>query len=82
MGYELIRECFPVARKNHRCIWCGESILIGEKHRHEISTFFDDLQDHRWHLECDKDAESHFEEGGEFCPHENERPKAQTKTGG
>ena len=24
MSYQLIRETFPVARKQHRCIWCGE----------------------------------------------------------
>ncbi len=25
---------WPTARKQHRCIWCGEGILKGEKHAH------------------------------------------------
>ena len=75
MSYQLIRETFPVARKQRRCIWCGESILIGEKHRHEISKF-DELQDHRWHLECNEAAAAYFQagDGPEFSAHENERP--------
>ena len=73
--FELIRESFPVARKKHRCIWCGESIQVGLKHRHEISKF-DGLQDHRWHLECNEASAEYFNsgDGPEFCPYENERP--------
>ena len=75
-SYNLIRESFPVARKVYRCIWCGESIPIGLKHRYEISTF-DGLQNHRWHLECDKAAGEYFaEDGPEFCPYDNPRPEA------
>lgn len=59
MSYQLIRESWPIARKGHLCIWCGESIQIGEKHRHEISTY-DGFQDHRWHTECDADAGAYF----------------------
>ncbi len=75
MNYRLIKETFPVARKKHRCIWCGESIPVGLKHRHEISEF-DVLQDHRWHLECDASAVIYFnnEDGPEFSAYENERP--------
>lgn len=74
MNYALIRESFPVARKVHRCIWCGESIAVGEKHRHEISKFYD-MQDFRWHLECNEDSVKYFEaDGPEFSAYENERP--------
>ena len=75
MSYQLIRETFPIARVKHRCIWCGESILIGEKHRREISKF-DELQNFRWHLECDTDAQEYFINGygPEFSAYENERP--------
>lgn len=75
MSYQLIKETFPVARKQHRCIWCGEAILIGEKHRHEISKF-DELQDHRWHVECQEASTEYFlaGDGPEFSAYENERP--------
>lgn len=77
--YTLIREAFPFARKQHRCIWCGESITIGTKHRYEVSTF-DGLQNHRWHLECDAAAADYFNsgDGPEFAPHENERPPSSS----
>ena len=78
-GYSLIRESFPVARKAHRCIWCGESIPVGLKHRYEVS-MFGELQRHRWHLECDKDAAKYFaEDGPEFCPYDNPRPTERTE---
>lgn len=73
--YQLIKETFPVARKTYKCIWCGEPIVIGEKHCHEISKF-DELQDHRWHLECHRAATEYFlaGDGPEFSAHENDRP--------
>lgn len=77
MGYVLIRESFPIARKPHRCIWCGETITVGIKHCHEISKY-DDLQDHRWHQECREASFDYFCNGEEeFSPYENERPKQE-----
>jgi len=75
MSYSLIKETWPVARKRHKCIWCGESILPSEKHRHEISNYCGELQDHRWHAECDEAAGEHFSNGEEeFAPYDNDRP--------
>lgn len=75
MSYQLIRESWPVARKVHRCIWCGESIKVGEKHRYEVSRY-DGLQFNRWHAECEEDAQEYFRDGeDEFIPYSNERPK-------
>lgn len=78
MSYQLIQETFPMARKPHRCIWCGEPILVAEKHRHEISKY-DELQDFRWHLECDGEAAGYFADGSgpEFSAYENERPEKE-----
>ena len=75
MSYQLIRETFPVARVKHRCIWCGQSVLVGEKHRHEISKY-DELQDFRWHLECVEAAKAYFKSSWEeeFSAYENDRP--------
>lgn len=75
MTYTLLVETFPVARKDHKCIWCGQIIIKGEKHRHEKSVY-DGIQDHRWHLECNKAANDYFrkEHEEEFAPYENKRP--------
>lgn len=75
MHYQLIKESFPVAKKEHRCIWCGEDILKGEKYRKEVSVF-NGIQHHSWHLECNSASEKYFQEDGpEFDAYENERPK-------
>ena len=74
MSYALLSETHPKARKEHRCIWCGEKILIGETYRHEKSVYDGDMQDHKWHLECDKAAAEHFRNGEEFMAGDNERP--------
>lgn len=79
MSYTLIRETFPVARKQHKCIWCGQAILVGEKHRHEVSRY-DELQDHRWHMECDADFAESLRDGDdpEFQPYSAPRPQRIT----
>lgn len=78
MNYTLLSETFPKARKPYRCIWCGEAIPIGLRHRHERS-IYDDFQDHRWHLECDEIAVKELFNVGdtEFIPYSNERGKRE-----
>jgi hypothetical protein len=74
MNYQLIMESFPRSRKAHKCIWCGESIPVGEKYRHEISKYCG-LQNHHWHLECTAASMEYFASGEEeFEAYENERP--------
>lgn len=81
MSYSLIREKWLKARKQHRCIWCGEAIALGEHHRHEISIYEGHFQDHRWHPECDADAKIYFDSGEEaFEAHSAERPAAVVTT--
>lgn len=76
MSYSLLRETFPVARKTHRCIWCGEWIEPGEKYRHERSVYDGAMQDHKWHLECEAAFKENIASGGdeEFIPYSAERP--------
>ena len=75
MSYALLSATTPKARKEHRCIWCGQKILIGETYRHERSVYDGDMQNHKWHLECDKASAEYFAENGEeFDPYDNERP--------
>ncbi len=71
--YRLISESYQKARKQHKCIWCGEKIVIGEKYRREAS-FYDEFQTHNWHMECNAAAQIEFGHGEvEFSPHENPR---------
>ena len=77
--YQLIRRFEPHARKPYQCIWCGEGIVMGEKHVHEASSYDYRLQDHRWHPECEKAAHQYFATGEEcFDAYENRRPKCET----
>ena len=80
MTYQLIHESTPVARKPHRCIWCGEAIGVGVKYHHEISKY-DELQDHRWHSACRGASYEYFMngDGPEFSPYENERPTREVQ---
>ena len=79
MMYQLIKETFPVARKAHKCIWCGQSIVPGERYRHEISKY-DEFQDHKWHQECNAAAVVQFTETleVEFDAYDNDRPAKET----
>ena len=78
MSYTLLSEATRIARKQHRCIWCGEAIAPGEKYRDERSVYDGELQRHRWHPECDEQfgVELAYEGGGsmEFSAYDNERP--------
>lgn len=79
MSWDLISDTRPVARKNYKCIWCGEKIPIGEKHVHTISNYCGDFQNHRFHNECNDAMDEHCskQHDGEFEPYRNERPLAQ-----
>lgn len=75
MSYQLMSESFPKAARNHRCIWCGETIFKGQSYRREKSIFEGNWQDHCWHIECDNDAKDYFQSGADtFSAYGNERP--------
>jgi hypothetical protein len=76
MSYALLSDTWPRARKQHRCIWCGEPIAVGETYRHERSVYDGAMQDHKWHRECDADFRESLDDGGdeEFLPYSAPRP--------
>lgn len=82
MSYTLLSESHPVARKKHRCIWCGESIQPGEKYRRERGVFDGNMQDFAWHPECAQAQLDEIRATGEpeFFAYENERPVAGVET--
>jgi hypothetical protein len=77
-NYEQLSEKQPVARKQHRCIWCPEPIDIGTKHIHEVSKYDGEFQDHRWNLECHAAMQREYDYGddNEFDPHSHDRGTA------
>lgn len=81
MSYQLLSKTEPKARKNHKCIWCGELIEVGLVHVHESSKFEGDFQDHRWHPECWTAAGEFFAINGEdyFMPGEFKRGTMEEK---
>lgn len=51
-SYTELKYTEPKARKEYRCIWCNEKILIGEKHAARTYIFEGDFNSDRLHLEC------------------------------
>lgn len=82
MSYTLLSKTHPSARKQHRCIWCGEAILKGDKYFHEKSIYDGGFQNHKWHPECWSDSQKFFLEFGEeeFSAYDNERPISPANT--
>lgn len=81
MSFDQLGETAePVARKEHTCHWCGESILRGEQYRRYSAIFDGEFQDTKMHKECY--AAMLDDEGvaydNEFLPFGNERPKVTT----
>lgn len=60
MSYELISEQHLTARKDHKCIWCGEAIEQKTTYVRERSKYLGELQDHAWHPECREASSDHF----------------------
>lgn len=57
MSYTLLSQTKPTARKDHRCIWCGEAIPRGTQYIAERSVYDNEFQNHHWHPECLENAE-------------------------
>jgi len=68
----------PTAKREHRCIWCGEAIPLGEKYIRQKGRFDGEWQDNPWHDECFEG--SNDANGGacfDFDPYGGERFKKQ-----
>ena len=80
MCMNLFREGRPKAAKRRPCIWCGEAILQGERHRQQVGTVYGELQDNRYHEECYEVALESFRRGDcDFDDGEQARPAIKLK---
>lgn len=61
------------ARKEHRCIWCGEPISSGEHYHFQVGIFDGDFQNNKFHQECAKASSEFFQEEDSFSPYEFKR---------
>lgn len=65
-----------VARKEHRCTWCGESIVIGEHYTRWRYFGGDTPHTGKMHDEC---FAVYTDDGdGEYFEFDNERPEVKT----
>jgi hypothetical protein len=53
---EVLRECERVARKAHRCSYCGHKIRIGEKYNYAFLKY-DGVYEWKSHLRCEEIAQ-------------------------
>lgn len=49
---QLLSDGWSVAKKEHRCVWCGETIEIGVLYYRSNLLFCGEFQSQAWHAEC------------------------------
>jgi hypothetical protein len=69
---------WPVARKEHVCIWCGETIAKGERYRRWRGVWEGEAITNKWHKECDA-AVDDATLGEGFEPHAYKRGSPEEK---
>lgn len=75
MSWTTIAETTQAAKKEHRCSWCGEQIVIGESYLRSRVVFEGEPQTNKLHIECADAAADDYREWGEgYMPYENQRP--------
>jgi hypothetical protein len=71
----------PKARKDYKCVWCGERIPVGERHVAVSGIMDGDFQSNRFHAECDTACQQEMKQSGEDCfmPHEYKRGSTEAR---
>ena len=78
MSSTTLAQTTPTARKPHRCDWCGEMILKGEKYSRWTGVYEGDFVSSVMHVECqdayfkawsedDEGYEYHWQMRGTTC---------------
>jgi hypothetical protein len=76
---EIGSDDIHMARKAHRCTWCGEHILVGEKYLRRRGICEDGPSTVKHHMECEEAAAADWKEWGEcYSMFEQQRPTQRT----
>lgn len=67
----------PKARREHRCIYCGGPIPVGEQYVQQTGIFDGSPYRSRYHAECFETCVEECRSGGEweFSPYDGEYPE-------
>lgn len=65
MSWQPLSDRDVVARQNHQCAWCGESISIGRVCHISTGKYEGEFQSNKFHPECWKAALDVFRSGEE-----------------
>ena len=83
MSFTQLSQSYPIARKEHICIWCGEKIEKGEKYYCYSGIGDDGFQTNKLHLECRIAMDKHFRLEtpfeNEFMPYEFKRGSTEQR---
>jgi hypothetical protein len=73
----VLKDKAVVARKSHRCWYCGESIAVGEHYLYRCGTNYGDFWTMHAHPECDAIIPKDWDEGDWECaePGSYKRPE-------
>ena len=66
---------YQVAKKGHRCTYCGEAIPVGEPYTRQTGVYDGSWYVSKLHDECFKDLCDSGDD--EYTPYSNERPKKE-----
>lgn len=70
-----IRDDIVKARKDYKCIWCGDGILKGTQYFLHVNKFEGCLNSDKFHIECGRAMQKSpdVRDDGCFYPYSNER---------
>ena len=79
MSWTTLSESTPVARKDHKCSWCGQTIPRATRYAYSSGIWEGRMVVNKMHPECDEAAAADYRMYGEgFTPYDNERPLPST----
>jgi hypothetical protein len=75
MSWTCLSESTPVARKDHKCSWCGQPIPKATRYVYSSGVWEDRIVVNKMHPGCAEAAAEDYRMYGEgFTPYDNERP--------